>query len=296
MIEPRIWTRYAAIGDSFTEGMSDPDPARENHYLGWADRLAAHLSEAAVAAGESFNYANLAIRGRKLDDVIGRQLDLALSLRPDLISIVGGGNDILRPRVDLNETADRLEAAVVRARATGADVLLATPVDPAEAGVLSVLRPRQAIHSANVFGIAQRHRCAVVDLWTMRSLRDWRMWAEDRIHLCAEGHRRVALAALDALGYETDRGDWPVPLPPRAAVRKTDQLREHAAWVGTHLSPWVHRRLTGRSSGDTVEAKRPTMTPFGPDDLPRGIDEPAPAPRTIDDAPVDSLRPDRSPA
>ena len=38
--EPRIFTRYVAIGDSFTEGMSDADPERANRYVGWADRLA----------------------------------------------------------------------------------------------------------------------------------------------------------------------------------------------------------------------------------------------------------------
>ena len=26
----RVWTRYVAIGDSFTEGMSDPDPIHPN--------------------------------------------------------------------------------------------------------------------------------------------------------------------------------------------------------------------------------------------------------------------------
>lgn len=265
---PRTWTRYVAIGDSFTEGMSDADPTRENAYLGWADRLAAHLSQAASEKGESLQYANLAIRGRKLDDVIGRQLELALAMKPDLISMVGGGNDILRPRVDLDAIADRLEEAVVTARATGADVLLATPVDPSEAGLLSPLRTRQAIHSANIFGIAQRHGCAVIDLWSMRALRDWRMWSEDRIHLSPEGHRRVALAALDALGHETDRDDWTPRLPPQDAARRVDQLREHGVWARTHLGPWVHRRLTGRSSGDSIEAKRPTLTPFGPQDLP----------------------------
>ena len=28
------------------------------------------------------------------------------------------------------------------------------------------------------------------------------------------------------------------------------------------LGPWVHRRLTGRSSGDNVEVRRPTLGPL----------------------------------
>ena len=184
----KVWHRYVAIGDSFTEGMSDADPDHPDRYVGWADRLARHLSE--LADGD-LTYANLAVRGRLLADVVGPQLDAALSLGPDLVSMVGGGNDILRPRADLDAIAGQLEAAVVRIRATGADVLLATPTDPVGAPVLKHLRGRHAIHSANVFSIAQQHGCYVINQWGMRALRDWRLWADDRIHMTTEGHRRV---------------------------------------------------------------------------------------------------------
>ena len=60
------WRRYVAIGDSFTEGMVDTDPRHEGRFIGWADRLAAEL--AGRTGGEELHYANLAIRGRKLDD------------------------------------------------------------------------------------------------------------------------------------------------------------------------------------------------------------------------------------
>ena len=72
----KTWSRYVAIGDSFTEGMSDVDPHLEGRYIGWADRLAAHLATLAGEAGHDFAYANLAVRGRLLADVIGLQLDL----------------------------------------------------------------------------------------------------------------------------------------------------------------------------------------------------------------------------
>ena len=104
----RVWTRYVAIGDSFTEGMSDPDPTRPDGYVGWADRLAHHLDALAEQEHLPFGYANLAVRGRKLGDVIGPQLDCALGMQPDLVSMVGGGNDLLRPQVDLDGLASRL--------------------------------------------------------------------------------------------------------------------------------------------------------------------------------------------
>ena len=137
-------------------------------------------------------------------------------------------------------------------------------------GLLSSLRPRHAVHTANLFSIAQRHGAYVLNLWTMRSLRDWRMWSQDRIHLSPEGHRRVALAALDALGLDTDRTDWTTPLPHEPLAPRTERLVEHGRWVRTHAGPWVHRRLTGRSSGDTVQAKRPELSPLRPGELPFG--------------------------
>jgi lysophospholipase L1-like esterase len=242
--------------------MSDPDPTRPNRYVGWADRLAHHLDAIAEHEHLPFGYANLAVRGRKLHDVVGPQLDSALTMQPDLVSMVGGGNDLLRPQVDLDALATRLEDAVVRLRHSGADVLLATPTDTRDAGLFKPLRGRHAVHTANLFTIAQRHGCFVLNLWGMAALRDWRMWGEDRIHLTSEGHRRVALAALTALGHRTDLADWTTPLPPADRGTRAAELRGHAAWARTYAGPWVQRRLQGRSSGDTVSAKRPQLEHF----------------------------------
>lgn len=260
----RIWQRYVAIGDSFTEGMCDPEPEPPEGYAGWADRLAGHLSAVAAEAEQPFDYANLAVRGRKLADVVGPQLDSALTMSPDLVSIVGGGNDILRPQVDIDGIGEQLEAAVVRVREAGADVLLVTPTDTAKAGLFKAIRPRHAIHTANIHAMAARHGCFVVSLWGMRSLQDWRMWAADRIHLTSEGHRRVALAAADALGFETDRADWTTPLPAAEALGRREAFAGHAAWGKEHFGPWVNRHLHGRSSGDALTAKRPAPAPLPP--------------------------------
>lgn len=262
---PRVWTRYVAVGDSFTEGMCDDDPAlvHDGEFAGWADRLAAHLSQIAQGAGAGFGYANLAVRGRKMADVVGPQLDDALALGPDLVSIVGGGNDILRPKADLDALAAELERAVARVRATGADVLMATPVDPADAPLVKATRGRAAVHSANVWSIAQRHGAHVVDQWGMRALRDWRMWSEDRIHMTSEGHRRVSLAALAALGHPA-ADDWQTPLDPAPPIGRREALQANAQWAREYVGPWVHRRLTGRSSGDDRRAKRPDVTPVDP--------------------------------
>lgn len=256
------WRRFVAVGDSFSEGLSDVDPATPERYRGWADLLAAELAER--AGGEEFHYANLAIRGRKLDDIAGQQLDRALALAPDLVSFVGGGNDIFRPSVDLEALAATIDAGVARIRATGADVLLATPSNPSHAGVFSALAGRHAIHSANLFGIAARHGAHVLDLWGAKSARDWQLWSEDRIHLNTEGHRRIAQAGLVALGLYPSDPEWDRPLAPAPARSLGERARENARWTASFAAPWVGRRLRGRSSGDGLDAKTPALQRISP--------------------------------
>ena len=255
--QPRAWSRYVAIGDSFTEGMSDPDPTTPGAYVGWADRLAALLS----AHSPEFAYANLAVRGRKLADVAGPQLQAALDLGPDLVSIVGGGNDILRPRADVDALAAQLDQAVARIRATGADVLMATPTDPAGAPIIGRTRGRVGTYISHIWSIAQRRGCYVLNQWACDFLKDWRMWAEDRIHMTPEGHRRVALTAYVALGHSAEEADWRAPLPPQEPARTVETWRGHARWAREYAGPWVRRRLQGRSSGDLVDPKRPALGP-----------------------------------
>jgi lysophospholipase L1-like esterase len=254
---PVRWTRYIAMGDSFSEGLWDPYPDAPDVQRGWADILAATLSARRIAAGDApLEYANLAIRGRKLRQIIAEQLDITIAAQPDLVSLVGGGNDILRAKADVDAISAALEDAVVALRATGADVLMGTGFKAGAA--LSWTNGRVGIFNANVWSIAQRHGAHVVDLWGMRSLADLRLWSDDRIHLIPEGHQRVANAALVALGLDPEDAAYDVPLDvaPPAAFRET--ARANAAWMRQHVGPWVKRRLTGSSSGDGRTAKWPT--------------------------------------
>ncbi|MFC8924219.1 SGNH/GDSL hydrolase family protein [Cellulosimicrobium sp. NPDC057127] len=259
---PPRWTSYVAVGDSFSEGLWDPYPGTEDHQRGWADLLAQHLAVRRVAAGaEPLRYANLAIRGRKLRSILAEQVPAALELRPDLVSVVGGGNDILRPNADVDRLARDLEHAVVRLRSAGIDVLMATGFDSSRSPVVSLTRPRVGVFNAHVWAIARRHGAYVLDLWGMRALQDWRMWSEDRIHLTPDGHRRVAQGALVGLGQDPDDEAWEDPLSPLPPSPVLDRARQNAQWVRTHLLPWAQRRLRGTSSGDGRVPKAPELLP-----------------------------------
>jgi lysophospholipase L1-like esterase len=249
------YSSYVALGDSFTEGLNDPDPA--GGYRGWADRLAEHLA----ASTEGLRYANLAVRGRVLTQVVAEQVPRAVELRPDLITFSAGGNDLLRPRTDPDTLADAMEDAVRRLRETGADVLMFTSFDTRDVPVLRRIRGKMAMYNLHVRAIADRHGCRVVDLWSMRTLLDPRAWSPDRLHLSPEGHRRVALAACESLGVPAT-GDWREPWPSAPAVGWLTSRRSDLEWAKTYFLPWIQRRLQGRSSGDEVTAKRPDLHPF----------------------------------
>jgi lysophospholipase L1-like esterase len=259
----RTWQRYIALGDSFTEGLSDPDPAGPDAFRGWADRLAEHLAAAAPAGG--IEYANLAIRGRLLPQVLAEQVPVALAAGPDLVSLVAGGNDLLRPGADPDRLAADLEAAVVSFRRAGADVLLATGVDPRQTPIIRRTRGRVAVFNAHLWSIAARQGAVVLDQWGAAWLQDARLWDPgDRIHLTAEGHRRTALAAAAALGVPVavDHTDWRTPLEPAPPQPVRAVVAQELAWVRGFVLPWIGRRIRGESSGDGRAAKRPVAVPL----------------------------------
>jgi lysophospholipase L1-like esterase len=255
MLEPARFTRYVAIGDSFTEGVGDPDPARPNGLRGWADRIAEVLAQHCPDLG----YANLAIRGRKLGRILEEQLEPALALRPDLVTSYAGANDIMRPKVDIDALAQAYDEAVGKLAATGATVVLFTAFDPAGSAIYRPVRGRFALYTEAVREIAERHGTLLVDFWRMREYREWGYWDTDRMHLGPAGHQRMAIAVLDTLGVPHRLE----PLPPteHPVLTRREIRAQNLDWVRTHAGPWVHRRLTGRSSGDGVTPKRPTLLP-----------------------------------
>jgi hypothetical protein len=146
-------------------------------------------------------------------------------------------------------------------RATGAEVILFTGVDVRDTPLMRYLRGRFATYYLHVRSIADIHGCHLVDQWSMQGLRDWRAWAEDRLHMNADGHRLVAARVLDVLGVPC-ADDWRMTWPAAATVDPRVKRREDAQWLREHLVPWVGRRLRGTSSGDAVEAKRPDLKPW----------------------------------
>lgn len=255
---PGRFHRYVALGDSFTEGVGDADPSRPNGVRGWADRVAEALAADAARAGMPFGYANLAIRGRKLPQILDEQIEPALALKPDLVSIHGGGNDMLRPKVDLDALAASYDEAVGRLAASGAQVTMFTIADPGLNPVLRLVRGRTAVFNEWVREIADKHDATVVDMWRIRGWKVAEVLDVDRLHLNAIGHQAIAIATLDALGIQHDLE--PLPRPEAVELSRREQRAADLHWTRSYLLPWVKRRLTHRSSGDGLSPKYAELT------------------------------------
>lgn len=238
----RRWQRYVALGDSLTEGLCDP--GEDGRERGWADRLALLL-----AARGGIRYANLAVRSRRVADVCGTQLERALELRPDLVSILVGANDLVGIRADITALAASVEEAVSRLRESGADVVLVTPFLPRRAASAIYAR-RFAAYASALVGVAERTGAILIDADLFEALGERPNWAEDLVHLSSRGHRFLAYGVGEVLG-----------VPHAEALGALDEsLHDHERiarrlWWRRHALPWLWRRLQGRTAGDGRTAK-----------------------------------------
>ena len=246
------------MGDSFTEGIGDPEPSSPGGHRGWADRVAEELGR----TQPDFAYANLAVRGRLLQQIVDQQLAPALELKPDLVTLSAGGNDLIRPGGDPDLLAEKLDSVVQILSMGGATVVLFNGPDTGSS-VLGRIRSKVAIYNENLRTVAARHDAVIADMWSLRQLSDPQMWDQDRLHFSPLGHHTIAAMVLDALNVEHSLEPLqPKPLPPRTwrEARSGDFV-----WAREYFVPWVLRRLRHQSSGDGITATRPTPGPvFGP--------------------------------
>lgn len=257
---PSVIETFVAVGDSLTEGLDDF--YADGSVRGWADRVAEM-----IACGQgSVTYANLAVRGTVLRQIVEDQFPVTLAAHPDLITFSAGANDILRPGSDPDAVAERFDEALATLTTTGARIFVFVGMDPGRTPVVRLVRGKVAIYNEHMRMSATRHGCEVVDLWALTPLRDPRAWGQDRVHLSPAGHDRVARLVAQTLGLPTfdPYEGWDHPATPKTR-------RDDLQWTRDFFLPWLGRRIRGRSTGDGYSAKRPALEPV----LARVRDEPA---------------------
>jgi lysophospholipase L1-like esterase len=250
------YSRYVAIGDSQTEGLWDGNDAVG--FLGFADRLATLID----SLYPGLQYANLAIRGKLVADVLTEQIPRALAMRPDLITVCVGMNDVIQPGRSFGRALIDLDYMHAALAESGATVVTTTfpnvarflPLGRLVSGRLA--RINDAIRSA-----ADQYGFRLVDLYDAPSMRDLDTWDVDRVHASTKGHILFAAAAAEALNLPGSNHDWAEagggPTRPPFGTRTYGKVR----WMQEKFTPWVWRRLRGKSSADGRVPKRPNLAP-----------------------------------
>jgi lysophospholipase L1-like esterase len=170
--------RYVALGDSFTIGTSVAQAER------WPDQLVAQLPELELVG-------NLAVNGFTSRDVIEVELPGLAALRPELVSLLIGVNDVVQgvpePAYRGNVT-DILDALVGRVGA-GRVLVVTTPdytVTPAGADYGDPATQSAAIRRNNAINaeLAAQRGIAVADVYdiSLRAATDRSLVASDGLH------------------------------------------------------------------------------------------------------------------
>ena len=243
------FSRYVALGDSFTEGVGDPDFRSRNGVRGWADRLASRLVQDNAALG----YANLAVRGRTMDDIVTEQISLATLLEPDLVTVYAGMNDLMALSVDIDDVMARYADGLKSLQQTGAVVLAFTAPDLGVKPMFRGLRGRAAIYNELLRRITDDIGIGLIDFWRFDEFRDARLWDRDRVHLSALGHEVMADRVFDCLPSGevfTTRSARFLASP---AARAT--AAENMRWAISFAAPWAFRRLRRITPGTGMEPK-----------------------------------------
>jgi len=249
---------YVAIGDSLSEGLGDFTFDHQREYNGWTDRLAALLSLDAEARGTDFHYANLALRGSKLRKIMGEQLEAALRLQPDLVTIMAGSNDFMTKDADYPEVERIYSEGLQLLLSAGCDVVVANTIRPSHLRFFKKVLPRAHRMSAMIERVAAELGIPVIDVHGIAEFSQLAYWAEDMVHFSGHGHIRVANEAADLLGLKhriPQAQPHEMVAPGRGPI---DTIR----WVIVWVIPFIERRLRGTSSGDGMTSKHLRLVPF----------------------------------
>lgn len=207
--DPRSYRCFAAIGDSFTAGVPDPETGQVPTGERWPDLVAGALRQ----RNPALEHHNLAVAGASSREVMEGQLDPALALDPDLLTLLCGANDVLlSTRPDVPGYAVILSEAFARLRAElpGAEVLTATCPDLSEwvsFGPRTRERVQSGIAELNraTRSVAARHGVECLEFAVHPEAGERRHFALDGVHPSREGHQAVAAAFLGAMSKRPAR-------------------------------------------------------------------------------------------
>lgn len=243
--------RYVALGDSFTEGVGDPSQHLPNGVRGWADRVA----EALARDTPGWEYANLAIRSKRLRHIIAEQLETAVAMKPTLITLYAGGNDVMDLGTRIPDILAQYELLVARLAQTGATLVLFTGYDVEVSPLLGPLRRKNHAYNDGVRGLATKYGTVLVDYAAFAAYTNPRLWGPDRLHMSKAGHKYLASQLLDQLDVPHGIAFKHKDRRPGPGAR--EWARNQYVWVTDWVLPLAARKVRGTTLGDDLSPRWP---------------------------------------
>ena len=175
------------------------------------------------------------------------------------MTVFGGMNDVIAPRVDFD--AIRAEHVIVfsEARRDGCTVVTFTMPDPAAINPLGArLRERVSALNQVIRSEAERFGVLVLDFEAYPVAEDPRLWFEDRLHGNTLGHTVVAKALAWRLGIPGFDETWAQPLDGEMIARTPrERMTGDFDWAVHYLAPWLGRGIRRLPHGLGIDPKRP---------------------------------------
>lgn len=225
---------------------------------GWTDRLAHLLATDAVERGDEFEYANIAIRGCKLEDIMEDQIEHAVVLRPDLVTILAGSNNFFCGASEGAALESIFRAGLIRLKIAGIHVVVANTINPCHLRFFGPLRTSAKRMSNMIERVATSIGFPVIDVYGMTELEHLEFWYRDMVHFSEIGHAQIANAAAQLLG--TVARYSPHEYEPSFAADRP--LGETVAWFLRDVVPFIDRRIRRTTSGVGIVPKLPALAPW----------------------------------
>jgi len=255
-----LYRSYVALGDSLTEGLGDTGFTKNRLNKGWADRLAGILAAEAKQFGEPFEYANLAVRGQTFAEILTSQLEDALRIKPDLVTIMAGANDIMSSRRTHASIRALLRGAISRLHEEGIQVLVVNTINPAHYPVFAVMAKKSREMSDLIEGVAHEFEAPVLDVYSLDHFGRMSFWYDDLVHFSNHGHTMIANLAAEKLKLS-----YRLPEEPHEEISEPKWgVFETLRWFILHVVPFWGRRLRRVSSGDRIDPKQFDLELFEP--------------------------------
>lgn len=188
-----MWKHFVAMGDSFTEGIGDEvdGVALQSWVVSFAEL---HETE--------LKYTNLAKRGLISKEIREQQLEEALALQPDLVSLIAGANDILKGRFNRDEYEKDMAFMIDALSKSGASIIIGNLPDftvrlPLPEGKKEAVKAQLVETNEIIRSLSDKYKCYFIDFWDQSLSQDSSFWSQDLVHPNSRGYKEIGKLIFD---------------------------------------------------------------------------------------------------